>query len=30
MLSKLSPAIVELDAATRSGQLRHDGNPGLE
>ena len=25
-----SPAILELDAAMRSGQLRHDGNPGLE
>jgi phage terminase large subunit-like protein len=24
-----SPAIVELDAATRSGRLRHDGNPVL-
>ena len=25
-----SPAIVELDAAMRSGRLRHDGNPVLE
>ena len=25
-----SPAILELDAAMRSGQLRHDGNPVLE
>jgi hypothetical protein len=25
-----SPAIIELDAATRSGRLRHDGNPVLE
>ena len=25
----LSPAIVELDAAMRSGRLRHDGNPVL-
>jgi phage terminase large subunit-like protein len=25
-----SPAIVELDAAMRSGRLRHDGNPALE
>ena len=26
----LSPAIVELDAAMRSGRLRHDGDPVLE
>jgi phage terminase large subunit-like protein len=26
----LSPAILELDAAMRSGRLRHDGNPVLE
>jgi phage terminase large subunit-like protein len=25
----LSPAINELDAALRSGRLRHDGNPAL-
>ena len=25
-----SPAIIELDAAMRSGRLRHDGNPVLE
>jgi phage terminase large subunit-like protein len=25
-----SPAILELDAALRSGRLRHDGNPVLE
>ena len=25
-----SPAILELDAAMRSGRLRHDGNPVLE
>src|SRR5215207_2439371 len=25
-----SPAILELDAAMRSGRLRHDGNPALE
>ena len=25
-----SPAITELNAATRSGRLRHDGNPVLE
>jgi phage terminase large subunit-like protein len=25
-----SPAILELDAATRSGRLRHDGDPVLE
>src|SRR3712207_5292017 len=25
----LSPAIIELDAAMRSGRLRHDGNPVL-
>lgn len=24
-----SPAIIELDAAMRSGRLRHDGNPVL-
>ena len=25
-----SPAIIELDAAMRSGRLRHDDNPVLE
>ena len=25
-----SPAIIELDAAMRSGRLRHVGNPALE
>jgi len=25
-----SPAVIELDAAMRSGRLRHDGNPALE
>jgi phage terminase large subunit-like protein len=25
-----SPAIIEFDAAMRSGRLRHDGNPVLE
>ncbi len=25
----ISPAIIELDAAMRSGRLRHDGNPVL-
>ena len=25
-----SPAILELDAAMRSGRLRHDGDPVLE
>jgi phage terminase large subunit-like protein len=25
-----SPPIIELDAAMRSGRLRHDGNPVLE
>ena len=27
---KLSPAILELDAAMRAGRIRHDGNPVLE
>ena len=28
--SNFSPAIIELDAARRSGRLEHDGNPVLE
>ena len=29
-MQNFSPAIIELDAAMRSGRLRHDGNPVLE
>ena len=28
--ANFSPAIIGLDAATRSGRLQHDGNPVLE
>src|SRR3954465_14196524 len=30
MTQNFSPAILELDAAMRSGRLRHDGKPVLE
>ena len=28
--ANFSPAVMELDAAMRSGRLQHDGNPALE